>query len=61
MTSLSKSFFRQHFRESIHVACGARVSRLDVARLRKRAHYESYGGHMCYGTEDVPGDLILIT
>lgn len=24
-----------------------------LARLRKRAHYEAHGGHVCYGTEEL--------
>ncbi|CAJ1456821.1 unnamed protein product [Effrenium voratum] len=30
------------------VSCGSGV----VSRMRKRAHYESHGGHVCWGTED---------
>ena len=27
-----------------------------LARMRKRAHYESHGGHVCWGTEDGEGE-----
>lgn len=30
------------------VSCGIGA----LSRLRKRAHYEAHGGHVCYGTED---------
>lgn len=30
------------------VSCGIGA----ITRLRKRAHYEAFGGHVCYGTED---------